>query len=89
MQSIKLNKSTDSRRANLPFPILVAHQPEFMPWLGNISKSAMGDAYFILDTVQFCKELFQNRNKIRIKSDKGWQWLNIPILGAKKKLMNW
>ena len=68
---------------------IAIHQPEFMPWLGNISKAAMGDVYFILDTVQYCKELFQNRNKIRIKSSDGWQWLTIPTIGSRKKLMNW
>lgn len=89
MQSIKVNKSTDIRRVDLPYPILVAHQPEFLPWLGNISKASMGDVYFILDTVQYCKELFQNRNKIRIKSEQGWQWLTIPISNPNNKLMPW
>lgn len=89
MQPIEVNKSKDLRRADLPFPILVAHQPEFLPWLGNISKATIGDVYFILDTVQYCKELFQNRNKIRIKGDSGWHWLTIPIKGGRKKLMNW
>lgn len=89
MQSIKVNKNTDSRRADLPYPILVAHQPEFIPWLGNMSKATIGDAYFVLDTVQYCKELFQNRNKIRIRGGQGWHWLIIPIVGGRKKLMNW
>ena len=89
MHPIEVNKSTDTRRADLPFPILVAHQPEFLPWLGNISKATMGDIYFILDTVQYCKELFQNRNKIRIKGGDGWHWLIIPVKGGRKKLMNW
>ena len=44
--------------------------------------------YFILDTIQFEKEGFQNRNKIRIKNSLGWQWLTIPILLGKKKLIN-
>lgn len=89
MHVLEVNRSNDIRRAELPFPILVAHQPEFLPWLGNISKAAIGDVYFILDTVQYCKELFQNRNKIRIKGPNGWHWLTIPILGSRKKLMNW
>ena len=89
MHPIKVNKSIDPRRADLPFPILVAHQPEFLPWLGNISKATIGDVYFILDTVQYCKNLFQNRNKIRIKGGDGWHWLIIPIKGGRKKLMNW
>ena len=86
--SIKVKKSEDWRRADLPEPVLVAHQPEFLPWLSYISKAAMGDVYFILDTIQFEKEGFQNRNKISIKNSLGWQWLTIPILLGKKKLIN-
>lgn len=85
---IKVKKSDDWRRADLPEPILGVHQPEFLPWLGYISKAAMCDVYFILDTVQFRKNYFQNRNKIRIKNKKGWQWLTIPVLQTKKRLMN-
>ena len=87
-KSIKIQKSDDSRRIDLHEPILVAHQPEFLPWISYISKATMGDVYFIVDTVQFRKEGFQNRNKIRIKNEPGWQWLTIPVLLAKKKLTN-
>ena len=86
---IEIQKSTDCRRVNLPKPILVAHQPEFLPWLSYISKATMGDVYFIVDTVQFKKETFQNRNKIRIKNEQGWQWLTIPLVSAKKQVMDW
>jgi len=87
-QSIKIKKSKDWRRVDLPEPILIAHQPEFLPWLSYISKATMGDVYFLLDTVQFSKEDFQNRNKIRIKNNMGWQWLTLPILLGKRKLIN-
>jgi len=53
LETIQIKRSQDSRRIDLNGPILVAHQPEFLPWLGNISKVAMGDVYFILDTVQY------------------------------------
>ena len=49
----------------------------------------MGDVYFILDTIQFKKETFQNRNKIRIKNERGQQWLTIPLINAKKQVMDW
>jgi hypothetical protein len=88
MPEIKIERSYDSRRINCPSPILVAHQPEFMPWLGNISKAAMGDVYFILDTVQYQSKYFQNRNKIRIKNGQGWQWLIIPVNDTKDHYVN-
>jgi len=80
-------KSGDSRRAPFEAPILVAHQPEFLPWLGFISKATMGDVYLILDSVDFQKEYYQNRNKIRIKNTPGWQWLVIPVIRAKSHPM--
>ena len=89
LQSLKIKKSDDPRRVDLHEPILVAHQPEFLPWTSYISKATMGDVYFIVDSVQFMKEGFQNRNKIRTNnSSKGWQWLTIPVLLAKKKFTN-
>ena len=89
MQQLRPSPNLDPLRAELPFPILSAHQPEFLPWLGSLSKMAAADVYFILDTIQFGKELFQNRNKIRIHGDKGWQWLTVPIHDAKQSLLNW
>jgi|TARA_R100000084_G_C4643407_1_gene145193 hypothetical protein len=68
-------------------PILVAHQPEFFPWLGFISKARMGDVYYILDTVQFMKEHWHSRNKIRKKD--GWIWISTPVLQSKSKLLMW
>ena len=66
-----------------------AHQPELLPWLGYISKASLADVYFILDNVQYVKDVFQNRNKIRVKQGDGWCWLNIPVLKAKTHMMNW
>jgi hypothetical protein len=47
----------------------------------------MGDVYYILDTVQFMKEHWHSRNKIRKKD--GWLWLTTPILQSKSKLLMW
>ena len=86
---IPINISLDDRRFDVSGITLSAHQPEFMPWLGYISKATMSDVYFILDSVQYVKDVFQNRNKIRIKQDNGWQWLNIPVKNAKSHILNW
>ena len=68
-------------------PILVAHQPEYFPWLGFISKAKQADIYYIVDNVQYMKEHWHNRNKIRQKE--GWLWLNTPVLNSKSKLLMW
>ena len=56
---------------------ITIHQPEHLPWLGLFHKIDMADTYIVLDNVQYRRRYFQNRNKIR--TDKGWQWLTVPI----------
>ena len=57
--------------------IVAVHQPQYMPWLGYFDKIARADRFVILDTVQYKKNEFQNRNKI--KTAQGWQWLTVPV----------
>jgi hypothetical protein len=87
--TIIIPQSQDERRFEIPGTTLSAHQPEFLPWLGNISKASMADVYMILDHVQYVKDVFQNRNKIRIKSETGWQWLCVPVKGAGGHITLW
>lgn len=57
--------------------IVAVHQPQFLPWLGYFHKMMMADAFCLLDDVQFKKNEWQNRN--RIKTAQGWQWLTVPV----------
>jgi len=57
--------------------IVAVHQPQYMPWLGYFDKMDRADAFVLLDTVQFKKNEWQNRNKI--KTSDGWQWLTVPV----------
>lgn len=59
--------------------ILTAHQPAYLPWLGYFEKIMRSDLYVFLDTVQFEKRSFINRNKI--KTPQGAVWLSVPVLG--------
>ena len=54
------------------------HQPQFLPWLGYLDKIDQVDLFILLDTVQFKKNEWQNRNRIRTAT--GWQWLTVPVL---------
>lgn len=54
------------------------HQPQFLPWLGYLDKIDRADLFIVLDTVQFKKNEWQNRNRIR--TAEGWQWLTVPVL---------
>jgi WbqC-like protein family len=53
------------------------HQPHYLPWLGYLAKWAEADLFIFLDTVQYEKNGFQNRNKIRTKD--GARWLTVPV----------
>ena len=53
------------------------HQPAYLPWLGYFDKIRQADCFVYLDTVQFQKQSFQNRNKIRTAD--GWVWLTVPV----------
>ncbi len=58
--------------------ILTAHQPAYLPWLGFFHKIAISDIFVVLDSVQYQKNYFTNRNKI--KTAHGDRWLTIPVL---------
>ncbi len=58
--------------------ILTAHQPSYLPWLGFFHKMIISDVFVILDQVQYQKNYFTNRNKI--KTAQGYAWLTIPVL---------
>jgi len=60
--------------------VVSIHQPEHLPWLGYFHKMAACDLYVILDSVQFEKHYFQNRNKIKdANSPAGWTWITVPV----------
>jgi WbqC-like protein family len=53
------------------------HQPQYLPWLGYLAKWAAADVFVWLDTVQYEKNGWQNRN--RIKTADGPRWLTVPV----------
>jgi len=58
--------------------IVSIHQPQYLPWLGYFDKIRRSDAFVFLDNVQFKKNEWQNRNKI--KTAQKWQWLSVPVI---------
>jgi hypothetical protein len=54
------------------------HQPQYLPWLGYIDKIDRADIFILLDNVQYKKNEWQSRN--RIKTAQGWQWITVPVL---------
>jgi hypothetical protein len=57
---------------------VVILQPSYVPWLGYFDQLYKSDVFVIYDDVQFDKHGWRNRN--RIKTAKGPQWLTVPVL---------
>ena len=66
--------------------IVSVHQPQYLPWLGYFDKIDKADAFVLLDNVQFKKNEWQNRNKI--KAAAGGQWLTVPVMYRFPQLIN-
>lgn len=53
------------------------HQANYIPWPGYFNKIKNSDIFVFLDHVDYVKNDFMNRNKI--KTSNGWYYLTIPI----------
>lgn len=52
-------------------------QPSYIPWRGYFHQIAKADLFIFYDDVQYDKRGWRNRN--RIKTAQGAQWLSIPV----------
>ena len=57
--------------------IISINQPAYLPWLGYFERIERSDIHIVLDHVQFEKNTFVNRNKIRTKDNV--IWLTVPL----------
>lgn len=53
-------------------------QPSYLPWIGFIEQIIKSDVFILYDDVQFEKGSWRNRN--RIKTIQGIQWVTVPVL---------
>ncbi len=61
----------------------VIMQPTYLPWLGYFDLMDQGDVFVFLDSVQFAKRSWQQRN--RIKTVAGELMLTVPVLTKGKR----
>jgi hypothetical protein len=54
------------------------HQLHYLPWLRYFEKIARSDVFIVLDNIQYNKNGWQNRN--RIKAGDGALLLTVPVL---------
>jgi hypothetical protein len=60
--------------------IVSINQPAYLPWLGYFHRIAVSDVHIVLDHVQFEKNSFVNRNRLR--TSQGWCWMTVPVRTA-------
>lgn len=67
---------------------LAVLQPGYLPWLGFFDLLDRADVFVIYDDVDFDKNGWRNRN--RIKTSQGVAWLSVPVLtsGRSGQLVN-
>ena len=53
-------------------------QPTYLPWVGYFDLIDQVDVFVFLDDVQFEKQSWQQRNRIR--SSTGLEWITVPVL---------
>jgi hypothetical protein len=56
----------------------VIMQPTYLPWMGYFDLIYQSDIFVFLDDVQFTKQSWQQRNKI--KTSNGEKWLTVPVI---------
>ncbi|MDC3284943.1 WbqC family protein [Flavobacteriaceae bacterium] len=61
------------------------HQPHFLPWLGYFNKIIHADMFVVLEQVQYRKNYFQNRCKI--KGNNKDLWLSLPVKKSSSSLI--
>ena len=61
-------------------------QPSFIPWRGFFDIIHDVDVFVFLDDVQYTKQDWRNRN--RIKTPGGTKWISVPVVGGTKQLIH-
>lgn len=56
---------------------IAIHQPHYWPWIPYFQKILKCDIFVYLDSVQFSKNGYQNRNQVR--GPTGPVWLSVPV----------
>lgn len=62
--------------------LVTIHQPEHLPWLGLLAKIKAADKWIILDSVNYRKNYFQNRNRVAMAGRE--IWLTVPVTASSR-----
>ncbi|MFA6217291.1 MAG: WbqC family protein [Candidatus Omnitrophota bacterium] len=67
--------------------IAVIMQPTYLPWIGYFDLMDTADVFVLLDTVQFEKQAWQQRNRIKTAENQS-KWLTVPVIQNLGQKMN-
>jgi hypothetical protein len=54
-------------------------QPTYLPWMGYFGMMDLSDTFIFYNDVQFERQSWQQRNKIKSPDGK-WMWLSVPVI---------
>jgi WbqC-like protein family len=57
---------------------IVIMQPTYLPWMGYLDLIDQAEVFVFLDSVQFERQSWQQRNRLKIQG--ALQWLSVPVL---------
>jgi hypothetical protein len=78
IDAFKCSRSNSSPQGLFSKTMIGILQPGYLPWLGFFEQLYKSDIFVIYDDVQYEKNSWRNRN--RIKTPNGPQWLTVPVL---------
>jgi hypothetical protein len=59
--------------------IVGIHQPHFLPWMGYFNKALRSEVFVWLHSVQYRKNYYQNRTRIKNPQNEQPFWLTLPV----------
>ncbi len=57
--------------------VVAIHQPNYLPWLGYLSKISQADVFIFLDDAQYTKNSYINR--VGVLCEGAAKWLTVPV----------
>jgi len=73
-------ESLHGRASSSARPVVAILQSNYIPWKGYFDLIASADVFILYDIVQYTKNDWRNRNRIRTPG--GTEWLTIPVVTA-------
>jgi hypothetical protein len=74
---MKLNKALGNKKLSATSKKVAIVQSNYIPWKGYFDVINWVDEFILYDDAQYTRRDWRNRN--RIKSSKGIQWLTVPV----------